>query len=390
LPADFAHLLADRAAHWNDPAALAPLYTEDALARTTETLGWIAGRAAVARYLGTRFAAPFRLTPVSFRRTTASAEIAGYLTRGEGADGKAFAYFLLAVERRADGQWRIAAETPMLPGPTIEEPETAAELISFLDEAGIERAVVLSDSYFFDSPNDGQADADAKLLTVRAENDWTAEQVQRFPQRLVAFCSFNPLEAYALAELERCARSGRFKGLKLHFGASRVDLKNPDHVAKVRSVLEAANRLRLPMIIHVRADATYGREHARIFLDRLLTAAPDVPITIAHLWGGEQFSEEALAVYADAVSGGDPRTRNLYFDIAEVAFAISRSPDAPPKVVSRMRQIGLERILYGSDGPVSESASPVESWKRTRTLPLTDDEFRILANNVAPYLRSSG
>ena len=171
LPADFAHLLADRAAHWNDPAALAPLYTEDALARTTETLGWIAGRAAVARYLGTRFAAPFRLTPVSFRRTTASAEIAGYLTRGEGADAKAFAYFLLAVERGADGRWRIAAETPMLPGPTIEEPETAAELISFLDEAGIERAVVLSDSYFFDSPNDGQ-DLTQEFFSRLLERNW--------------------------------------------------------------------------------------------------------------------------------------------------------------------------------------------------------------------------
>ena len=387
LPAEIAAVLASRATHWNDPAGLSPLYTEDAIVRTRENVGWIRGRSAVANYLGTRFAAPFRLTPVSFRQTGSTADVAGYLTRGEGAGAKPFAYFLLALERGDDRRWRIAAETPMFPGPVIEEPEDAAQLISFLDEAGIQRAVVLSDAYMFDSPKIGLPDQNAKLRAVQAENDWTADQVQRFPQRLVAFCSFSPLEDYALAELKRCAASGRFKGLKMHFGVSSVDLKNPDHVAKVRRVMEAANRLRLPITIHVRADATYGREHAQILLARLLSAAPDVPITIAHLWGGELFSEDALAVYADAVSARDPRTRNLYFDIAEVALAISNTPGAAPKVVARMRQIGLQRILYGSDGPVAESATPLDSWKRTLTLPLTEDEFRTIANNVAPYLR---
>jgi len=387
LPAEIAQVLAERAKHWNDPGALAPLYTDDALARTTDNVGWIGGGTAVASYLGNRFAAPFRLAPVSFRRTADHAEVAGYLMRGEGTEAKAFAYFLLALQRGADGRFRIGAEAPMLPGPTVEEPESAAQLVSFLDEAGIERAVVLSDAYMFDSPKDGLPDATARRRAVEAENDWTIEEVRHFPRRLVAFCSFGPLEDYALAELQRCAASGAFKGIKLHFGVSHVDLRNPEHVAKVRRVFEAANRLRLPLIVHVRADATYGREHARIFLDRLVSAAPDVPITIAHLWGGELFSDEALAVYADAVRSGDPRTGNLYFDIAEVALAISRTPAAAPTVVSRMRQIGLQRILYGSDGPVAESATPLDSWKRTVTLPLTADELRVIADNVAPYLR---
>ena len=387
LPQDFARLLQERASQWNDPAGLAPLYTEDALARILENPGWIAGRSAVARYLGTRFAAPYRITPVSFRRTASSADIAGYLTRGEGAEAKPFASFMLALERGSDSKWRIAAETPILPGPAIEEPETADQLIAFLDEAGIKQAVVLSEAYILDSPQDGLPDAAARLRAARAENDWTADQVARFPQRLVAFCSFSPLEDYALAELERCAASHRFKGLKLHFGTSHVDVKNPDHVAKVRRVVEAANRLGMPIVMHVRADASYGREHAQIVLDQLIAAAPGVPITIAHLWGGELFSDDALAVYADAVSRADARTRNLYFDIAEVPLAISKAPEAPPKVVARMRQIGLDRILYGSDGPVVESATPLEAWKRIRTLPLTEEELRIVASNVAPYLR---
>jgi predicted TIM-barrel fold metal-dependent hydrolase len=92
-------------------------------------------------------------------------------------------------------------------------------------------------------------------------------------------------------------------------------------------------------------------------------------------------------VYADAVSTGDPRARNLFFDTAEIALATSRTPEVRPQVVARMRQIGFGRILYGSDGPVVESRTPAESWKETRGLPLTQEELRALAGNVAPYLR---
>jgi hypothetical protein len=31
--------------------------------------------------------------------------------------------------------------------------------------------------------------------------------------------------------------------------------------------------------------------------------------------------------------------------------------------------------------------SPKDAWKKTQTLPLTTDELRSIAGNVAPYLR---
>jgi predicted TIM-barrel fold metal-dependent hydrolase len=218
--------------------------------------------------------------------------------------------------------------------------------------------LVLSDAYWFDSPkNQPVADAYAKM---RAENEWTAREIARFPDRLVAFCSFNPLAEYALAEVDRCASDSRFRGLKLHFGMSVVDLKNPEHVEKVRRVFEAANRRRLPIIVHVRADQTYGREHAEILLSQLLPAAPVIPVPIAHLWGGEAFSDSALAVYADAVSAGRPATKNLYFDVAESVLVAGASEETLRTIAQRIRQIGPRRILYGTDGPVPEALSPRE------------------------------
>ena len=386
LPPDLTCLLRDLEARWNDKTALAELYTEDSVVLSTENPGWIRGRDGVAAYLSTRFRGPYRFTPVVYRVAGDAGHIAGYFTRGEGAAAKHIGHFYLELDKGRDGVWRIAAETPTFPGPAVEEPEDAKQLVALLDAACIRRAVVLSDAYWFDSPKNAPvADAYAKM---RAENEWTAREAARFPDRLVAFCSFNPLADYALAELDRCASDPRFKGLKLHFGMSVVDLKNPEHVEKVRRVFEAANRRRLPILVHVRADQTYGREHAEILLNQLLPAAPDIPVQIAHLWGGEAFSDSALAAYADAVSAGRPATKNLYFDVAEAVLVAGASEETLRTIAQRIRQIGPRRILYGTDGPVSEALSPREGWDAFRTkLPLTEEELRTIANNVAPYLR---
>ena len=194
----------------------------------------------------------------------------------------------------------------------------------------------------------------------------------------MAFCSANPLRHYALLEVERCARSGRFKGLKVHFNAAQINYRDPKDVAQARAVLELANRHRLPMIIHVRSTNDYGRNDAEVFLRQLVAAAPDVTVQIAHLWGGESFSPAALEVYAEAVAAGDPVARNLYFDVSGIgSFA---KPAEIPAIIAAMRKIGFGRLLYASDGP------PLESWQAFRKLPLSDEEFRKIAANEAPYL----
>ena len=98
---------------------------------------------------------------------------------------------------------------------TALNPITASDVVSLLDAAGIERAVVLSAAYMFGSPNRA---VENEYVKVKAENDWTSQQVGRFPNRLIGFCSFNPLREYALEELARCAKDPRLRaGLKLHF-----------------------------------------------------------------------------------------------------------------------------------------------------------------------------
>jgi hypothetical protein len=49
------------------------------------------------------------------------------------------------------------------------------------------------------------------------------------------------------------------------------------------------------------------------------------------------------------------------------------------------RQVGVKRILYGSDAAVGTNLRPKESWAAFRRLPLTEPEFKQIARNVAPF-----
>jgi predicted TIM-barrel fold metal-dependent hydrolase len=272
------------------------------------------------------------------------------------------------------------------------DPITASDVVSLLDAAGIKRAVVLSVAYMFGNPN---RTVENEYDKVKAENDWTSQQVGRFPDRLIGFCSFNPLREYALEELVRCARDPRLRtGLKLHFGNSVVDYHNAQHVERLRQVFRAANGYRMPIVVHMRASISrkmaYGRDEARIFLNDIMPAAPGIPVQIAHLAGAGGYADplvdEAAAVFVEAIANGDSRTKQLYFDVTAVASR-NTPADQAKLVATRIRQLGVQRVLYGSDAATGGNLPPQEGWAAFRRLPLSEDEFRTIAGNVPPYLR---
>ena len=262
-----------------------------------------------------------------------------------------------------------------------QKPIDAKAMIAMLDEAGIGRAVLLSNGFLFDD-----------YERVKAENDWTAAEAAKYPKRLVAFCGLNPLKDFALTEIARCAADKRFgRGIKLQFGVSFVDFENAEQVATVRKVFAAANENKMAIVVHMRTrrGMGYGSAEATIFLEQLLAAAPDVPVQIAHFCGGgapkDELADKALAVFTAAIAQKDPRVKNLYFDTALVV-----PPDVSPAraqfLADNIRAIGLSHVLYGSDGGDPTDPPAKVQHEAFRKLPLSEAEFRAIEKNVAPYL----
>jgi predicted TIM-barrel fold metal-dependent hydrolase len=166
-------------------------------------------------------------------------------------------------------------------------------------------------------------------------------------------------------------------------------------VEQLRRVFRAANEHRMAIVVHLRASISrnrpYGAAQARVFLDELLPLAPDIPVQVAHMAGtgpgyDDPRADSAMAFLAEAVASRDPRTRRLWFDVTT-----SADPDITPanaaRLVARIRRVGVERILYGSDAYAGGNLAPREGWAAFRRLPLTEREFDRIARNVAPYLR---
>jgi predicted TIM-barrel fold metal-dependent hydrolase len=276
---------------------------------------------------------------------------------------------------------------------SLPAPFTARDLIPLLDKAGVRRALVLSLAYQFGNPNRPPvADEYAK---VKRENDWTAQQVAEFPDRLRAFCGVDPLKPYALTEIERCGKDPFLHyGLKLHFGNSDVNLDDPHEVALLRKAFSKADELGMAIVVHMRSSVTrnrpYGAKEANIFLMQVLPAAPHVPIQIAHLAGAGGFDDasvdQALQVFIAAIGRNDERMRHVYFDICGVA-GLGSWQDKKDLIARRIREIGIQRIVWGSDGAFGEGMTPAESLQAYRQLPLTPEEFRTIDSNITPYMR---
>ena len=382
VPPELQRLLDARArlyANAKSAADLAGVFTPDATLLTwNRPSRWVRGEADLLEVLNRVAPLPYRFRAHAFDLGISHGSVSGIVEAGA-PEAQYALDFLCAVRKGDDGEWRIASESTTIrhAPPLYRRPITAEKLIADLDAAGIERALVLSVAFWLTDHDE-----------VRAENDWVAAQVAKFPGRLVMACSVNPLRDFAIAELERCSAFPSSRAFKLHFADSNVDLANPGHLQTLERFFAAANRLRMPLVIHLKPRTPYARPEVEMILDRLIAAAPAIPIQIAHLAGDGPGIDaaDALAAFADARAAGDPRTRNLYFDVGGLVTKEMPAEQAQ-LMVTLMRRIGLERVLYASDGQ-PPNATTAEHWTQIRVkLPLTDRELRTLAGNVAPYMR---
>jgi predicted TIM-barrel fold metal-dependent hydrolase len=149
----------------------------------------------------------------------------------------------------------------------------------------------------------------------------------------------------------------------------------------------------MAIAVHMRSSVTrqrpYGATQARVFLTKLLPEATRVPVQIAHLTGAGGYDDpavdEALGVFVDAIARHDRRVAHVYFDISGIT-GIGQWKQRGDLIATRVRQLGVNRVLYGSDGAIPGNF-PREHWMRFRQLPLSDAEFRKIEANVTPYMR---
>ncbi len=205
---------------------------------------------------------------------------------------------------------------------------TAEDLIESMDKAGIDISVIV---------NVGWTTHELCVET----NDYILESIARYPQRLIGFCTVQPLSSgAAIAEIERCARGGA-RGI----GEMRPDMQLFDLADEeiIPPFVEALRNHQLMLLTHASEPVGHDYPGKGIITPDMLypfiTSFPDLTIVCAH-WGG------GLPFYA-LMPEVKQAMKNVYFDTAASPFLYS------PQVYNQVSQlVGADKILFGSDYPL--------------------------------------
>lgn len=259
----------------------------------------------------------------------------------------------------------------------------AADAVRVLNEAHVSKGVILSCAYLYGLPS-LRLKPDELAAKTRQENEFTAAQVAKYPDRLVGFLSVDPLADSATEEIHHWRGSHQLIGLKLHFTASAVNIRNPAERSQVAKVIAAAAADGLPMVIHLGGGKFDGAD-AELFIRDVLPSAGSSWVQIAHAGGGLPRQDgnnlAVLRTFADHIVRDDPATRRVLFDISYVP-APDDTPQATAALLKQVRRIGMKRFLFGSDFNV---LTPLQEIEDIRKLGLTREELRTLEQNCAPW-----
>lgn len=204
---------------------------------------------------------------------------------------------------------------------------SAEELIHEMDRCGVDRSVVCGFAWeSFD-------------LYVET-NDYLAEAVSRYPDRLIGFANVPPQHEDAVAELERCAGMG-FTGLgELKADGQNFDLDD-DGPLEPALVFAAAHGM--PVLLHVsepvgRLYPGKGGTSPRKAFNFALRH-PELKLIYAH-WGGGLIFYELMPDVRKSLA-------NVWYDCAASPYLYE-----PEIYRVAVAAAGSGKLLFGSDYPL--------------------------------------
>lgn len=223
--------------------------------------------------------------------------------------------------------------------------QSVEELLGEMDAHGVDRAVVC--------PVD-------RCIAVdnREGNDFVLDAARAHPDRLYAFATANPWYGdRAVDELRRAVGEGA-RGIKVHPSLQGFVLCDE----LVYPLAELAEELGVPMFFHTGTPA-YSLPTQLV---QLAMRYPRVRFIMGHM-GSTDFKLEATAAAA--------QVDNVYLDTSWIL---------PGLVTSAVSVVGAERVLFGSDSPLSTLGIEVRC---KRAAGLSDDEReKVMGLNVLRLL----
>lgn len=255
--------------------------------------------------------------------------------------------------------WDVHTHLHGVEGRTPEE--KMAQLIRFADRMGIERVVVYMGYPFVEDPAPEE---------VRRQNDQVLQAISHYHDRAFAFVYLSGKHPdFSVRELDRCVKNGPMVGVKLWI-ARRC------HTVELDPIIQRATELKAPILQHTWFKVMGNRpgESTSLDLAELAKRHPRASLICGHSGGDWLLGLRAIRTSANVVTeigGSEPTT-----GFVEMA----------------VRELGAERVLFGSDAGGRSFASQLAKVmgadipEPARKLILGDNLRRLLT----PILQAKG
>lgn len=241
---------------------------------------------------------------------------------------------------------------------------SAKKLLESMDRAGIDRAALIASW--------GEFGGVEKMLEIAA----------KYPERFFVIDKMSPLKSYKheFKRLIELLGRGVIKGVKFYTGYEYFFAGDRSVItdAVIRTLVDRD----VPVIFHT-GDTYSGEPGAKLkyahplTIDDLATDHPDLKIIMAHL-GNPWMTDAAAVLY---------KNPNVYADISGWVYGEFTDEDRDyltRKLMDARGYLGsLDKLLFGSDWPISDQASYVEF---VRHLPITEEEKQAIFSENAKKL----
>lgn len=240
----------------------------------------------------------------------------------------------------------------------------ADDMIRMMDEQGVDKSVVFGFPW-----------RSAEIF--KRNNDYVAEAVERYPDRLIGFCCFDSAAAGAPREAERCLAGGLSGVGELAFYESGIDASARGALTPIMEICRQRN---LPIMLHT--NEPVGHQYpgkTPNTLEQIYTFIKNFPenrIVLAH-WGGGLFF---FALLKKEVKECLAR---VYFDTAATPYLYDQDVYA---IATKI--LGPEKVLFGSDYPLLKPQRYFDELSRAG---LSDGEIEnIKGGNAARLMKVCG
>jgi uncharacterized protein len=223
--------------------------------------------------------------------------------------------------------------------------DPASALVPLLDDAGIDRAVVMTYT---------------ELPAINPHAlEYLAAQIALYPDRLVGYVRLHPWYPDVLDLLDQALEEFNMKGVKLH---PVGNLSHPGSEVTLRVIRRAAEH-RAPVLFHCGDEALT----TPLQIAQAAEAVPDATIILGHM-GGYFHVDEAIEVAE--------RYPNVYLETSAMPY--------PAQIRRAIDTIGARRVLFASDGP---GCLPKLEVHKVRLAELSsDEEEQVFAENIQELL----